>query len=137
MTQDRASGIAGNEFGRRTAPLIAERLGAKMLRSAANEATYKGQRVVIKCARPRTTSVGVTYLMLDRLDSVIAAFQQDDGTFQIYALDARAYRQEMRGTRSRGASAGKVGLVSRLVFERMGCAVGSVFLVRACCPTTQ
>ena len=75
MGQDRNTGAAADEFGRTTAPLIAKRIGATMLGSASNEATLGGKRVVIKCARSQTTSVGVTYLMLNKLDQVIGAFE--------------------------------------------------------------
>jgi hypothetical protein len=60
-----------------------------------------------------TDSVGVTYMMLDRLDSIISAFQLDGGSFELWSLSAEKFRQEMRDTRSRGSSAGKVGLVRR------------------------
>ena len=120
MSQDQESGVTGDAFGTKTAPLIAERIGAVMLSSTSNEATYHGETVVIKCARPRTTSVGVTYLMLERLHKVIGAFQQDDGTFAVIALPASIFKQKMRETRSQGPSAGRVGIVSKRVFEQDG-----------------
>ena len=77
MPQNRVSGAAANTYGRETAPKIAAALGATMLGSESNEAVLNGQRVVIKCAGKNTTSVGVTYSMLDSLDSVIAALTSD------------------------------------------------------------
>lgn len=77
MAQDRVSGAAANTYGRETAPKIATAIGATMLGSESNKAVLNGQRVVIKCAGKNTTSVGVTYSMLDSLDSVIAALTSD------------------------------------------------------------
>ena len=128
MGQDRDTGAAANDFGRATAPQIAKQIGATMLGSASNEATLDGKRVVIKCARRRTTSVGVTYLMLSKLDRVIGAFEQDDGSFALHALPASRFKAEMRESKSQGASAGKVGLVSRKVFESTGESLGAVSL---------
>jgi len=58
--------------------------------------------------------------LLDRLDSVIGAFQLDDGSFEIWSLSPEKFRQEMRDTRSKGSAAGKVGIVRRDVFEKSG-----------------
>ena len=81
MPQDQETGAAGDAFGRETAPLIAQAIGATMRGGASNEADFNGQRVVIKCARQKTQSVGVTYQMLERLDAIVAAFELDDGSF--------------------------------------------------------
>ena len=128
MSQDQQSGATGDAFGTETAPLIAKGIGASMLSSTSNEATYQGETVVIKCAGPRTNSVGVTYLMLERLHKVIGAFQQDDGSFAVIALPASIYKKKMRETRSQEPSAGRVGLVSKRVFERDGESLGVVRL---------
>ena len=120
MGQDQDTGAAGDAFGRQTAPLIAKGIGAELIGTESNEARYRGARVVIKCAGPKTSSVGVTYMMLERLDKVIAAFQRKDGSFDVTALPAQVFKAEMRETRSRGASAGKVGLVSKKIFEDKG-----------------
>lgn len=128
MQQDQESGASGDAFGTETAPLIAKSIGAIMLGPNSNEAKYHGQSVVIKCAGARTKSVGVTYLMLKRLQQVIGAFQQDDGSFEVIALPAAIFKEEMRETKSKGASAGRVGLVSKRVFAAKGEFLGSVRL---------
>jgi hypothetical protein len=128
MQQDQQSGATGDAFGTETAPLIAKSIGAIMLGPNSNEATYHGDSVVIKCAGPRTNSVGVTYLMLKRLQKVVGAFQQDDGSFEVISLPVSIFKEEMRETRSLGASAGRVGLVSRRIFESRGQALGSIRL---------
>ncbi len=128
MSQDRASGAAANTWGRETARALALRLGGTQLSQRSNECTLDGRRVVIHCARPGTDSVGVTFVMLDRLDDVIGAFQRDDGAFDLWSITPVAYRDHMRDTRSRGASAGKVGIVRRDVFQTKGKSMGSVRL---------
>lgn len=120
MTQDRVTGAAANAWGRATARAIAAKIGAVMKGRTSNEATLDGKKVVIKCAASATDSVGVTFKMLDRLDSVIGAFQLDDESFELWSLSPEKFRQEMRDTRSRGSAAGKVGLVRRDSFEKSG-----------------
>jgi hypothetical protein len=58
--------------------------------------------------------------MLDRLDSIIGAFQLDDGSFELLSLSPAKFRQEMRDTRSKGSAAGKVGIVRKDFFEKSG-----------------
>jgi hypothetical protein len=120
MKQDQLSGAAADEWGRKTARAIASELGAEMKSATSNEATFNGKNIVIKCAAPATDSVGVTFKMLDRLDSIVAAFQRADGSFDLWRLPADKFRREMRDTRSTGASAGKLGLVRKDVFEKHG-----------------
>jgi hypothetical protein len=120
MTQDRMTGAAANKWGHTTARGIASRIGAVMKVRTSNEATLDGKRVVIKCAAKATDSVGVTFMMLDRLDSIIGAFQLDDGSFELWSLSPEKFRQEMRDTRSKGSAAGKVGIVRRNSFEKSG-----------------
>lgn len=125
MPQDRESGAAGNDFGHKTAPKIAAALGATMIGRGSNEATWRTQRVVIKCARPATKSVGVTHTMLDRLDAILAAFQRTDGQFDVCEMSPTVFRREMRPSRSTGA-AGRVGVVTRRAFQEHGRSVRTV-----------
>jgi hypothetical protein len=120
MTQDRVSGAAANDWGLATARVIASKIGAVMKGRTSNEATLDSKTVVIKCAASATDSVGVTFKMLDRLDSIIGAFQLDDGSFELWSLSPEKFRQKMRDTRSRGSSAGKVGIVRKDSFEKSG-----------------
>ena len=120
MKQDQLSGAAADAWGRKTARAIAAELGAEMKSQTSNEATFKGEHIVIKCAAPATDSVGVTFKMLDRLDSVVAAFKRDDGSFELWFLSSDKFHRAMRDTRSEGASAGKVGLVRKDTFEKHG-----------------
>lgn len=126
MPQNHQSGTEGNAFGRSAAPKIACALGATMTRRGSNEATLDGRRIVIKCARQRTQSVGVSRLMLPTLHAVVGAFQRDDGAFDVFSLGADIYQKRMTPTRSTGASAGRVGIVTKRVFTDEGERIGTV-----------
>ncbi|MGH7339420.1 MAG: hypothetical protein ACREKH_02930 [Candidatus Rokuibacteriota bacterium] len=91
-----------------------------------NECVLNGKHVVIKCAQRKTKSVGVPYHMLDRLDLIVGAFERDDGSFELLALTPTEYRGAMSATRSKGASAGRVGVVARSHFDAHGRALGRV-----------
>ncbi len=119
MPQDRKTGAAGNQFGHENAPKIAEAIGATLTRDGTNEAMWEGKRAVIKSARKNTSSVGVTYSMLDTLDVVIAAFQHRTGPYDVYVLPAARFAELAVDSRSSGA-AGGVGIVSRKAFMEEG-----------------
>jgi hypothetical protein len=125
MPQDQQTGAAANAWGRDTARTIARRIGASDLSTTSNECSLGGRRVVIKTARAATTSVGVTYAMIDRLDDVVGAFQRPDGAFELWSLPAARFKDHMRDTRSHSA-AGRVGLVSRDVFRSRGSSMGTL-----------
>jgi hypothetical protein len=120
MSQTRATGAAAAGWGLTTGHTLAVRLGARSLSAYSNECIWDGRRVVIKCAAVATDNVGVTFKMLDRLDSVIGAFQRDDGSFDLWSITAETFKNHMRHTRSRGPSAGRVGILGRQIFEQHG-----------------
>lgn len=120
MTQNRESGAQANQFGRELATKIMKLLGAERVKSGSNECILEGRVVSIHSARKATDSVGVTKLCLERLTSVVAAFEQEDGSFLLLELSADEFRKNARPTRSRGPSAGRVVLVSRTVFDKYG-----------------
>lgn len=128
MPQDKNSGAEANRYGREWGERIAAALGAQKLRRSSNECVLKGERVVIKCAhRRRVQSVGVTCLMLKRLAAVLGAFEEPDGSYRVLRLTAERFKSAMRPTRSRGPSAGRVGIVKRAIFEQDG---GTVAILR-------
>lgn len=126
MPQNQESGAAANAYGWETARRIAKAIGAKILGRSSNEAELGGMRVVIKCARAKTTSVGVTYRMQEHIQAVVAAFEADDGGYKVFSLPMTEFAKAQRPTKSKGAAAGKVGLVSRAVFESSGTVVATV-----------
>lgn len=97
------------------APRVAAAIGATMTRPGSNEVSWKGKRAVIKSARVTTSSVGVTYLMLDTLDVVIGAFEHKSGAYEVYTLPASRFAELAVDSRSSGAQ-GRVGVVPKKAF---------------------
>ena len=64
--------------------------------------------------------------MLDRLDGILGAFELDDGSYDLYLLAPDAFRANVSATQSRGASAGKVGMVTKGIFVQLGRSRGNV-----------
>jgi len=120
MPQNRESGIRANEYGRITARKIAVTLGAISTSQTSNEFELDGRRITIRCARSTTTNCGVPFKMLERVDSIFGAIEQENGTYEIYELSPKVFAENMRDTRSQGPSAGKIGLVNRSLFVNQG-----------------
>ena len=117
MPPDRESGAAAVEYGLETARRIAKFLGAKKIGNLrSNEYNLEGKRIVIKCARATTNSVGVSYHMLERLDGVIGSFETEGSSYELYEMTPRMYRENIRPTLSKGASSGRVGMVRKSTF---------------------
>jgi hypothetical protein len=115
--QDRASGAAADKWGRETASALAQKLGATQFSGSSNECRLDGDRVVIKCAAAANDSVGVTFKMLDRLDALWRPSNAKTAHLRSGLL-LRPLSRHTCGTLVALASAGKVGLVRRDVFER-------------------
>jgi hypothetical protein len=121
MPQDRESGARAVEYGLQTARKIAERIGGtKVGKVRSNEYKVNNRKVVIKCARVETNSVGVPYQMLDRVSAILGSFEIERGTYDIYEMKPDVYREHMRPTQSKGPSAGRVGIVRRSTFIDQG-----------------
>jgi hypothetical protein len=105
---------------------LAKALGASIPTGGSNECILDGQPVVIKCAAASTDSVGVTFLMLKRVARIIGAFETSKNTFDVWSITPQQYESQMRDTASKGASAGKVGLVRRSYFEKAGSHIGTI-----------
>jgi len=58
--------------------------------------------------------------MLERLEGVIGAFETDTGSYDLYEMSPDIFKENMRETKSTGASAGKVALVHQNTFEKEG-----------------
>lgn len=126
MPQDRRSGEEASAYGHECGEKIASALGALKFNATSNECLLNGERVVVKCARLKTKSVGVTHGMLRRIDAIVGAFEENDGSYSIVHLPAEDFILHMTPTRSRGASAGRVGTVSRKTFYEDGRRIASV-----------
>jgi hypothetical protein len=95
--QDRTSGARANKWGRETARAIAREIGACDMKKASNECMLAGRRAVIKCAARKTSSVGVTYKMLDRVATIVGAFEQAKGVFRLFALSPETVSSDHAG----------------------------------------
>jgi len=121
MPQGQESGARAVEYGLQTARKIANKLDAiKIGNARSNEYEIENRRVVIKCARTTTNSVGVPYQMLNRVAAVLGSFETESGTYDIYEMSPDVYRKLMRPTRSKGPSAGRVGIVRKSAFVDRG-----------------
>lgn len=120
MPQNRESGARANEYGRETARKIAEKISAKSISKISNEFELQGRKITIRCAKHSTNDLGVTYKMLERIDTIFAALEQEDGKYEIYEISPSMFEKNMRETRSKGDAAGKVGLVRKSVFVNEG-----------------
>jgi predicted DNA binding CopG/RHH family protein len=120
MPQDRESGARANKYGRETAQKIAEKVGAKSISKTSNEFELQDRKITIRCARHSTNSLGVTYKMMERIDYIFAALEQENGEYEIYEFNPLIFEKNMRETKSKGAAAGKVGLVRKIVFVNEG-----------------
>jgi hypothetical protein len=108
------------QFGPQKARQIAKLISATIPVGSSNECVLDGETIVIHCAKLKTKNVGVTYNMLDRVAKVLGAFEEGDGRFRVLVLDRETFCNNMRPTASTGASAGKVGIVEKVAFERDG-----------------
>ena len=115
MPQDRLTGAIANKFGKETAAKIAKLLGAKKVSINSNEVQYKGKRMVIKCAHLKNFYIGVTLKMLKRIDLIIAAFENEDGGFDLYELRPSIFESNIRIGHHK-----HIGLVRKTVFVDKG-----------------
>lgn len=129
MPQDRQSGVAASRYGHKCARLIAKAIGAQMVGKKSNECIWNGQRVLIKSGHCKTRSVGVLYHMIERIEAVLGAFEDDDGSYRIMQLPVARCAASMEPTRSHGPSHDRVGIIRRKVFEDEGRLVGVVRMV--------
>lgn len=126
MHQNQNTGATANHWGRTTARAIAEKMGACLLSKNSNECLLNGTHAVIKCGKPNTDSVGVTYKMLERLDVVIGAFETENDNFEVYRLPKQHFEAKMRPTASQGSAKGKVGILRKSEFELHGTYLGKI-----------
>jgi hypothetical protein len=123
MPQNRESGRRAYDYGHKTAPLIAKKIGAIPINEKkSNEFILNKQLVTIRCARKGNPLVGVLYSMLERVDWVIAAFEKVKNEYDLFQMNPTIYLKHSRDSKKQG----KVGLVSRKLFEELGKPICSV-----------
>ena len=120
MPQDRISGADANAYGRETARKIATAIGAIPISETSNEFELDNRKITIRCARKKTQNLGAPYQLLERINAVIAALEQENGEYELYEISPDKFKQNMRPTRSTGPSGGRVGLVKKSIFINEG-----------------
>lgn len=110
MAQDRSSGAEAWRYGKETAARIARILGVRP-NGPGNEGDRQGHRRVIKCARRRTSKIGVYYTTLGRVAEIIAILEGEDGSCSLYTLSTDWFRAHMGP--AAGSGAGRSGVVTR------------------------
>ncbi|MDU0343021.1 hypothetical protein [Bosea rubneri] len=104
MGQDRETGAAGNAYGHRIGKAIAALLQLEKLSDRSNEVRWRGGSAVIKCCGPHTKSFGVTKKMLERIDAVLIACEDDSGNIELIELAVDRFREGMTDSRSSSAA---------------------------------
>lgn len=120
MPQDRVSGADANTYGRETARKIAIAIGAISISETSNEFELDNRKITIRCARKNNKQFGVPYQLLERVNAVIGALEQENGDYKLYEISPNKFKQKMRPTKSTGSSAGRVGIVRESVFINEG-----------------
>lgn len=126
MGQDRESGEAANEYGHAMAARVARFLGASVISKISNEAVLDSERIVIKSAHRRTPQIGLSAATLGRVQSIIAALENEEGGYTLYRLDPQWYRSHMIPSRSKSPSAQKVMMVSCRDIRMVGKIIGKM-----------
>src|SRR3954451_2698030 len=100
MTQDRESGATAAKFGHAVATLIGNQIGAKKLSTKANEFELNGERITIRMAHIGTDQVGALYDMLNRVKTVIGAFEVLPNEYELLSLSPDIYQKHMRDSKT-------------------------------------
>lgn len=105
MPQDGESGARARRWGYENAQNVAVHLGATLINlGRSNEAMWNNRRILIKSAHYSDPEIGATLATLNRIDAIIAALQDQDNAYTLYEITPSWFRQNMRQSRSSGAS---------------------------------
>ena len=127
MTQNRESGAAARLAGLAVAASIGERIGAKKLAPNSNEFEWNRQLITIRVARQKNDLVGVTHLMLKRVQAIIAAFEVSPNEYELFSISPEVFRKHMRDSKGKG----KVFLVPEKIFREQGTVVTRINIITA------
>ena len=117
MTQDGESGARASRYGHECASKIAATIGAKKLSNKSNDCLLDGEQITIKSAKKDTNRIGVYLVVLERVVGVFGAFQEESGLYRVIRLTKAQFSEHMD---ERDYGKGKMGQVTRSVFERYG-----------------
>ena len=121
MVQNQITGSAGNNFGREMARIVAKFLDTNLLSAKSNEIILDGKLFVIKSARRKTSSIGITEKMFNRLQGIIVALETDNGKYTLYKVDLKNNPPlQMRFSKSSGHIKNRVIQISRNSIQKCG-----------------
>lgn len=127
MGQNEITGRAGHHFGHEMALKVARFLDTGLLSPKSNEITLDGELFVIKSAKLKTSSIGITVTMLGRLQGIIAAFENDAGGYNLYKLEfKRNPPLQMVFSQSSSHKKNKVIKISRKLIQKYGETIGNI-----------
>ena len=112
MVQNRESGADGNKYGHMMGEKVARFFGTKLLSKSSNEMILDDQRVVVKSARYKTPEIGLSINMLERVQNIIAAIENEDVSYTLYLVETQWYKEKMTQSLSRSDVNGKIKKVS-------------------------
>jgi hypothetical protein len=96
MPQDRESGAKAMYWGHNMAQHIANYLNAQLLKPGrSNEAVWNDQRIVFKSAHLMDAYIGVTKPVLNRVNQIIAAIEDEDKRFSVYKVTSDWFRKNI------------------------------------------
>jgi hypothetical protein len=105
VPQDRESGDRARKWGYENARNVAAHLGATLINPGrSNEAMWNNRRILIKSAHYGDPEIGATPPTLNRVDAIVVALQDRDNAYTLYETTPAWFRQNMRQSRSSGAS---------------------------------
>ena len=128
MGQNEITGGVGHHFGHEIAIKVARFLDTGLLSPKSNEIILDGERFVIKSAKLKTSSIGITVTMLGRLQGIIAAFENDVGGYSIYKLEfKRSPPLKIVFSQSSSHKKNKVIKISRKFIQKYGETIGNTY----------
>jgi len=128
MGQDEITGRGGHYFGHEMAINVTKFLDTELLSTKSNEITLDGKRFVIKSAKLKTSSIGITVTMLGRLHGIIAAFENDGEGYRLYKLEFnRNLPLQTVFSQSSSHKKNKVIKISRKFIQKYGETIGNIY----------
>lgn len=127
MVQNQITGLAGYEFGQEMAKIVAKFLDTNLLSAKSNEIILDGELFIIKSAHRKTSSIGITVNMLNRLQGIIVAFETDNGKYTLYKVDLKNNPPlQMVFSQSSGHTKNRVIKISRKSIQKYGATIGTI-----------
>ena len=127
MGQNQITGAAGDKYGREMARIVAKLLKTELLSNKSNEILLDEGLFVIKSARRKTTSIGITVKMLERLQGIIIAFENDDMGYTLYKVNLKETPPlQMVSSQSNSQKKNKVIKISRKTVQKYGGIIGII-----------